>query len=249
MHSPDDWYRSFFHGIALDLWRNYATPEVTRSDTDSLLKHLQLSPPARILDVPCGNARISLELATRAFQVVGIDIAAESIAEGKAEAEKRGLDVELHQGDMRELNQFGIFDGVCCWGNSFGYLTEEGNAAFLRAAAAALKPGGRLVIEFGTLAETLLHQVKERTWYQVGDIILAIHNEYDLARGRLLTTYHFIRDGKDDVRRGSQQLYLYRELAALLRSAGFDEVTACNHDGSPLKLGGQRAIIVAQRAG
>ena len=37
------------------------------------------------------------------------------------------------------------FDGAFCVGNSFGYLDDEGNAAFLRAVRAALKPGGRFI--------------------------------------------------------------------------------------------------------
>jgi hypothetical protein len=39
---------------------------------------------------------------------------------------------------MRDLLWRSRFDGAFCFGNSFGYLDDEGNAAFLRAVAAAL---------------------------------------------------------------------------------------------------------------
>jgi SAM-dependent methyltransferase len=248
MQAPDDWYRTFFHGVALDLWRAVTTPEFTRADADFLQKHLDLASHPRILDVPCGNGRLAIELAARGYQTAGVDLAEESVAEAKAEAARRGLGVTIRHGDMRELSGLGTFDGAVCWGNSFGYLDDQGNADFLRAAAGVLRPGGRFVLEFGTVAETIIPALKERTWYPIADMILAIENRYDAERGRLQTTYHFIRDGKDDVRLGSQQVFLFRELLALLRAAGFGEVAAYSSlAGEPLKLGGQRAIVVARR--
>src|SRR5262249_54468260 len=99
-------------------------------------------------------------------------------------------------------------------------------------------------------AETLLPALKERAWWPIGDMIFAIENRYDTERGRLQTAYHFIRDGKDDVRLGSQQVFLYRELLALLRAARFGQATAyASRAGGPFKLGGKRAIVVARREG
>jgi SAM-dependent methyltransferase len=37
------------------------------------------------------------------------------------------------------------FDGAFCFGNSLGYLDDQGNEAFLNAVVAVLKPGSRLV--------------------------------------------------------------------------------------------------------
>jgi SAM-dependent methyltransferase len=248
MHCPDDWYQSFFTGVALDMWRHYVTPELTRSEVDTILGHLQVAPSARLLDVPCGNGRLALDLASRGYQVHGVDIAGESIEEGQANASAARIDVDLRQGDMRDLVELGTFDGVYCWGNSFGYLEEDGNLAFLFAAASALAPGGRLVLEFGTLAETVLPNMKQYdTWYEVGDVILAIKNGYDIYRGRLVTEYTFIKGGTVEKRMGSQQVFTLRELKNLLTTAGFDHVEAFGYDGQTLQLGGQRAVIVARK--
>jgi SAM-dependent methyltransferase len=248
MTAPNNWYESFFQGVALDMWRSYVTPELTRRETDYILNRLQLSAGARVLDVPCGNGRLALELASRGFSSVGVDLAAESIDEGKAEAKRRGLKVDLHHRDMRQLEGLGTFDAVVCWGNSLGYLEESGNTAFLSSVATVLKPGGKLLVDFGTLAETVFSSYQERRWYQVGDILMAIQNHYDVERGRLETDYHFIRDGRQEVRQGSQQVYLFRELSRLLKSVGFADVKVFSYlSDEPLKLGDQRAITVAQR--
>lgn len=249
MHCPDNWYQSFFSGVVLDMWRNVVTPEMTAAEADVIPRYLQLDPGSRLLDVPCGNGRLAIELAARGYYTAGVDLAEESIEEGKHAAEARGVMVDLRQGDMRDLGEMGMFDGVFCWGNSFGYLEEDGNLGFLFAAATVLVPGGKLLLEFGTLAETILPGLQPRNWYQVGDVLMAISNGYDIQRGRLITEYTFVKDGNVETRVGAQQVYLFRELRGYLQTAGFDQVEAYSYDGKPLQLAGQqRAIVVARKA-
>ncbi len=81
------WYESFFHGIVLDMWRAAASPEQTRLEADFLERALGLRPGARVLDVPCGFGRHSLELASRGYRPTGVDPA---VAERAASAVKPG---------------------------------------------------------------------------------------------------------------------------------------------------------------
>ena len=60
-----NWWENFFHGVALDFWRAAVSDEQTRADADFIAKQLQLPANAKVLDVPCGNGRLSLELAGR----------------------------------------------------------------------------------------------------------------------------------------------------------------------------------------
>jgi 2-polyprenyl-3-methyl-5-hydroxy-6-metoxy-1,4-benzoquinol methylase len=136
-----NWWKDFFQGIALDFWRAAVTDEQTRAEADFLERQLWVSSPAKVLDVPCGSGRLSLELAARGFDLTGVDIAAEFIDEAKTSAAARGLQIEWHNRDMRELTWEEEFDAAFCFGNSFGYLDDEGNADFLKAVARTLKPG------------------------------------------------------------------------------------------------------------
>src|SRR5439155_1074661 len=101
------------------------------------------------------------------------------------------------------------------------YLDDEGDARFLRAVAAALKPGGKFVLDTPMIVESLLTQLKDRPWFKVGDIYLLVANEYDAARGRLDIEYTFISGGRTEVRRGSHRMYTYRQLVELMEAAGF----------------------------
>ena len=123
--------------------------------------------------------------------------------------------------DTRDLPWPARFDGAFCLGNSFGYLDDEGNAAFLRAVVAALKPGARFVLETPMVLENLLGHLQDRPWWKVGDTRLLVVNTYDHMQQRLDIEYTFVANGRVDVRSGSHRAYTYREVVALLEAAGF----------------------------
>jgi len=122
---------------------------------------------------------------------------------------------------MRDLPWPARFDGAFCLGNSFGYLDDEGNASFLRAVAAALKPGARFILETPMVLENLLAHIQDRPWWQVGDLRLLVANQYDHTTGRLDIEYTFVSNGRVDVRRGSHRAFTYRQLVDQLGAAGF----------------------------
>src|SRR5574341_1288968 len=84
MTIPSNWFETFFHGVTLDLWRQAIPPEHTKAEAEFLIKMLACAPGARVLDVPCGNGRLSFELAKRGLSVTGVDIAEEFIHEARA---------------------------------------------------------------------------------------------------------------------------------------------------------------------
>src|SRR2546429_8069256 len=84
MNIPSNWFEDFFHGVTLDLWRKAIPPSQTNAEADFLAVHLNCQSGAHVLDVPCGNGRLSFELAKRGFRVTGGDISEEFIEEARA---------------------------------------------------------------------------------------------------------------------------------------------------------------------
>jgi len=223
------WYQTFFHGIALDLWRKAMTPETTRAEVDFLASDLAVPRGAHLLDVPCGNGRHAIEFAERGWRVTGVDLAAESIDEARAEAGRRGVAVEFIHADMRKLPA-GPFDGAYC-----------------AAVAGALRKGARFVLDTGHAAESLLLNLKAEASYEFGGIKMEIRNEYDPLESVLHTEFVFTRDGVADRRQAEARLYTVGEMGRMLRRAGFRRVAAYSSlDREPYRLGAPRLLLVSE---
>ena len=239
-----EWFETFFQGPAVDFWTRAMTPALTLVDVDFLEKTFDVKPGARLLDVPCGNGRHSIELARRGYRVTGIDLSDELLAAARA-----GLDADWRFGDMRKLElESSAFDGAFCFGNSFGYLDHEGVEAFLSALAVALKPGARLVIETGVAAESILPTLVQKRWHRLGDLMILSENRYDAAASRLDIDYTFVREGTVETRPTSSYVFTVAEIGRMLGQAGFG-VVALNGGmaGEPYAMGIPRLVITARR--
>jgi ubiquinone/menaquinone biosynthesis C-methylase UbiE len=80
--------------------------EDERADRSAYLDLLSVGPGRRVLEVGCGNGWVLREIARRVEQpgrAVGLDPSAELLAIAAEEARREGLQVELHEGDARNL--------------------------------------------------------------------------------------------------------------------------------------------------
>jgi SAM-dependent methyltransferase len=222
--NQSNWWEHFFEGVSVDLWLQAVPPEHSEREAEFLARTLAVPPGAELLDVPCGGGRLALALARRGYQMTGVDWSPEFLSHARSRTGADALTWERR--DMRELPWRAHFDGAFCLGNSFGYFDDEGNAAFLGAVAAALKPGARFVLETPMVLENLLGHLQDRPWWQVGEMRLLVVNTYDPARERLDIEYTFVSKGGVEVRQGSHRAYSYRELVELIESAGFSVETA-----------------------
>ncbi len=106
----------------------------------------------RVLDVACGTAAVSIELARAApaRTVVGVDQSAEMLAAGRARVERAGLGgrIELREGRAESLPfADGEFDAL-----TFTYLLRyvDDPPATMRELARVVAPGGTIaMLEFG----------------------------------------------------------------------------------------------------
>jgi SAM-dependent methyltransferase len=144
----------------------------TEQEIDFLVGALALEPGMRVLDVGCGPGRHSLALASRGFDVVGVDRSPEFIALAREAAAADGLAVEFEEIDVRDLEHVGEFDAtICLCQGGFGLLGGRDDAAVFGRIARTLRPGGWLAVSAFSAAFALRH--------------LEAGEEYDPATGVL----------------------------------------------------------------
>lgn len=101
--------------------------------------------PGRALDVGAGEGADALWLAEHGWAVTATDISANALARIRAEAERRGLDVDLVHGDVNDPDPFGnqTFDLVSLQYGSFARTPDQRG---LRSLLDAVAPGGTLLV-------------------------------------------------------------------------------------------------------
>ncbi len=243
-----DWYKHFFHGIALDFWRAAMAPH-TLAEVEYVQKMLNVPAGAKLLDIPCGDGRHGIELAGRGFKITGVDISEENIRDGRANAKQRGVDIEWRRSDKRDLPWSAEFDGAYCLGNSFGYLDDLGMEDFVAAVARALRPGARFVIDTAMAAESIIPNVDESWWTKIDEMYVLIANKYLSTESVLHTELTFIRDGKVETRELYHRVYTVAEIRTLLESAGLATIALhASVNGDPFEFTNEQLWLTAEKA-
>lgn len=125
-----------------------AWPQRIRREGPLLERVLAKGPSRRVLDLGSGPGDHARFLASREFDVVGVD-ASESMME-MAHEEPVPSNVQFVLGDFRELPAVveGRFGGAICLGNALPHLTEESDVrAMARGLAEVLLPGARFLLQ------------------------------------------------------------------------------------------------------
>ena len=252
MNARPDWWKDFFSGLVVDFWRAALPDEVTRAETAFLKKHLALSPATRVLDVPCGHGRLAIELAADGCDVTGVDLSSELLGAARELASRRGVSdrISWHVADMRDLPADGRFDAAFCMGGSFGYLGDESDAAFLRAVARALAPGGRFALDASKALEPLLAVFRERHDLTAGGIRFEAENRYDARRGVYENRYRLTRlsDGTVEEKLAAHRIYSVSQHCAMLEAAGLEVLELFGStQGAPHRPGSSQLLLVSRR--
>lgn len=245
------WFNDFFQGAALELWRRANSSEDTQREVQFLQKALATPMGGKLLDLPCGNGRLSLPMALLGYQVTGVDFSTTFLEEAQSTAKAYKCKTNFINADMRELTYENEFDGAFCMGNSFGYFDRAGTTTFLGTVSKSLKPRARFIIESAMVAECFLVNGSEREWLQRGNMYMLVENDYDCRLSTVESKYVFIENGKEETRCATHWVYTTGELCQMLEEAGFsvEELFSSPDpdEAEPFTLGAERLIVVAEK--
>lgn len=155
-----EWYKEWFNSSYYHRLYFERDEKEAEAFIQQLIEFLQPPSQSRMLDVACGKGRHSKFLASKGFDVTGIDISPASIAFARQYAHDQ-LHFFVH--DMRLSFAINYFDYAFNFFTSFGYFaTRREHDAAIRTIAASVKPSGILLFDYLNV-----HYVEERL----------IHNE------------------------------------------------------------------------
>lgn len=214
-----DWWTRFFDARYLRLWGPILEGRDGAAEARAATELAGVAPPGRILDIPCGFARVTRPLAELGFSVVGVDLSPDMVTEARRRCS--GFDVEIIEGDMRELSIEGRFDAALCLFSSIGYSGDpDDDFRFFSAVRAHLNEGGALVIDTQHRDRRAARPVR-RNWFEVDGSPMVTEGFMDWVSGIGGEIVRWQEGGDWHERRFEVYHYTATELDRLLRRAGF----------------------------
>lgn len=181
-----------------------------------------------VLDLCCGSGSLSLELADRGCEVVGVDGSADMLAVAREKAAAEGRDILFLCQDVRALDLYGTVDGAVCMLDSLSHIlhTEDLREIFRRLGL-FIAPDGLLIFDVNTPYKHA-HVLGDNAFvYEREEFVCAWRNRYLPATHEVEMALDFFleeEDGTytrytDSVRERAYSLQTWKNL---LTEAGFD---------------------------
>ena len=249
-HAISAFYDRVNADIDYDAWADYIE--------DNFRRHLEKRPEL-LLDLACGTGSMTLTLAERGYDMIGVDGSAEmlNIAMSRALEAGQGEILYLLQ-DMRAFELYGTVGAVTCCLDSVNYLTEEGD---LRACFATvhnyLDPDGLFFFDvntpykFETVYGENSYLFDEET--EDGRLVYCGWQNYYDPRTHLcdFDLSVFTEDADGRYRREdeshTERCYTLSELTETLRETGFELIAVHGDlDGSAPTQDCERWYVVAR---
>lgn len=223
-------------GVDYASWADYA---------ESIFRKHMSDRPNLVLDLACGTGSMTLELARRGYDMIGVDLSEDMLAEATdrmytmidgGELPEVGARPLFLCQDIREFELYGTVGAALCCLDSLNYLTEDGDLEkTFRTVHNYLEPGGVFLFDMNTpyKFETVYGDnsyVYELDADSGNDKFCVWQNYYD-PQNRLcdfmLTLFERNADGlysrSDEDQR--ERCYSFLEIKNALASCGFDLVS------------------------
>lgn len=235
------WYDGFTRDVPYPQFADFFEQALHREGKE----HLTL------LDLCCGTGTMTLLLAQRGHELIGVDCAPEMLSVAAEKAAKLPLAAAplfLCQ-EAAELDLYGTVDGACCSLDGINYLPPEDLPELFRRLHLFIEPGGKFAFDFH--APEHLRSLDGGTFVDENDDVLCLwRGEFDEEENALYYGMDIFRKQGKLWRREEEEHVEYAHstegLKALLEAAGFTDVQLVT-DG-PLSESG-RLFMIAENLG
>lgn len=244
MQANKEWFSEWFDSPYYHILYKNRDEREAEFFLRNLVDHLAFTHEQKLIDLACGKGRHSIYLNSLGFDVMGVDLAAQSIAAAKV-FENNRLHFEVQ--DLRHLPYQNRFDVALNLFTSFGYFDcDDTNQNVMRQINRILKPNGLVVIDFMNVACVLAGLIPYEQKV-VDGIQFTITKE--VKNGILLKRIEFSDKGKTYSFSEEVQVLRLTDFERLFDIAGFEKVAVYgnyNLDEFDVKQA-DRLIIVGRK--
>ena len=220
-------------------------------------KHHKPTETGLICDLGCGTGNMTLPLAKKGYDMIGVDISADMLSVAGGKAKEEGLDILFINSDMTNFELYGTVDAAISMCDCVNYLLEEEELEEMFATVNNyLHPKGLFVFDINTeykfkniLSDNTFCQTDEDsacTWENYYDEESRINEYYTNFFLRDEETGLYIR--KEEIH--TERAYTIEEIRQCAEKAGLEYIAAYDElTFSPPKEDSTRIFFVMREKG
>lgn len=208
-----------------------------------------------LLDLACGTGSVSVRLAKKGYEVIGVDLSPEMLSEAQNKAYSAGQNILFLCQDMTALDLYGTVDAAVCTLDGLCHLPDEESVqAALRKVSLFMNPGGVFLFDVNSVYKHRAVLGNNTFVYDTDDVYCVWQNTLlpDGVTVQMdLDFFEPVSDAGDYVRqseRFTERAYPKETLEAMLKKAGFTVLDVFDgYSGKPAHDTSERLLFAVRK--
>ena len=242
-------WQSFFSSDYLKFSEEILTKDRTNDELQFLINNLELTGDAKILDLGCGQGRISIPLAKYGYNVTGLDASRDLLEEAKNRAKRESVSINFIYSDMRNMNYLNEYDAVINMGTAFGYVErQQDDEITLKNVYRALRPNGVFIQDLDN-REAKVNNYNKQSWYYMNNKFVWNQREFNYLTGRWNEIIKWEEHGEEKEFLLNLRLYTASEIIHMNQISGLQLRDSFGYfNNQPYSATSPRMIMKYQRS-
>jgi SAM-dependent methyltransferase len=236
-----NWFEAWFNSPYYKVLYADRNNEEADGFSDALIEYLNPDLGSKMVDIGCGEGRFSVQFAKKGYDVLGIDLAVNSIKKAM-EKETNHLHFLVH--DMRYPFYINYFDYAFNLFTSFGYFSSQrDNLMAAKSFSNSLKKGGRLIVDYLNSDWVIKNSIKNETILK-GNVLFDIQKEF--SNTHIIKHIKFT-DQNNNLKHYTERVSVFNidDFVSLFSQVGLKlEATFGDYTLSPFQLDASKRLIM-----
>lgn len=243
-----DWWKTFFGKDYLAFWEKKGAFKNTSKEIDFIVKLAKIKKFQEVLDLCCGHGRHSIELASRGFNVTGLDYSKYELDLARKHAKELGLNINFVQSDARDFKFKKKFDVILnLFSSATGYGTDYDAQKIIDHVAAGLKKGGYFIFDIMNVTY-LLTNYRPKQIIRIGKIKFSSTRYFDPKTFTNYEKFVVKEANKTRIYHNSLRVFTYLEMKHMLEKSELKPIKLFGSlTGKPFNLDSKRMVILARK--
>ena len=227
--------------VNYDHWADYI---------ENMFDHYGVNPEI-VCDLACGTGNMTIPLALRGYDMIGVDRSFDMLSIARSKAKKKNADVMFLEQNLTELDLYGSCGAFLCMIDGFNYILNPNSLYKIakRIKTCFLDTDGIFMFDISS-EHKLANFIGNNTFIHDGDeVFYTWENKYKKPFCKM--ELNFFKKGESGFDRFEevqiQRAYSEKEIKDALVASGFSVVDVYGgYDFSPAKEDSQRLVFVAK---